>query len=93
VAAGGGELRYHGDFDWPGVSIASAVMARHGAVPWRMSASDYLAGVRADADHVPLSGAVARTPWDEQLAKAMTEMGRAVYEETVLDALLADLRA
>ena len=91
VVAGGGELRYHGDFDWPGMAIASAVMARHGAVPWRMSASDYLAGVRADADHVPLSGAVARTPWDERLAKAMTEMGRAVYEETVLDALLSDL--
>jgi uncharacterized protein (TIGR02679 family) len=93
VVADGGELRYHGDFDWPGMSIASAVMQRHGAVPWRMSASDYLAGVRADADHVPLSGTVVPTPWDERLAKAMTEMNRAVYEETVLDALLSDLRS
>jgi uncharacterized protein (TIGR02679 family) len=93
VAAGGGELRYHGDFDWPGVSIAASVMARHGAVPWRMSASDYLAGVRADGQHVALSGAARPTPWDDQLAKAMTETGRAVYEESVTGALLTDLQS
>jgi uncharacterized protein (TIGR02679 family) len=93
VVAGGGELRYHGDFDWPGVSIAASVMARHGAVPWRMSASDYLAGVRADGEHVALAGAARATPWDDQLAQAMTAMGRAVYEESVTDALLSDLRA
>ena len=92
VVAGGGELRYHGDFDWPGVAIAGSVMARHGAVPWRMSASDYLAGVRADGQHVPLAGAPVPTPWDDQLAKAMTGMGRAVYEESVTDALLSDLQ-
>lgn len=92
VVAGGGELRYHGDFDWSGVAIAGSVMARHGAVPWRMSASDYLAGVRADGQHVPLSGAAVPTPWDDQLARAMTGMGRAVYEESVTDALLSDLQ-
>lgn len=92
VVAGGGELRYHGDFDWPGAAIAGSVMARHGAVPWRMSASDYLAGVRADGQHVPLSGAAVPTPWDDQLARAMTGMGRAVYEESVTDALLSDLQ-
>jgi uncharacterized protein (TIGR02679 family) len=93
VVAGGGELRYHGDFDWPGIAIAGSVMSRHGAVPWRMSASDYLAGVRADGEHVALSGAVQPTPWDDQLATAMTEVCRAVYEESVTDALLADLQA
>ncbi len=41
VTQGGGELRYHGDFDWPGVAIAGSVMRRHGARPWRMSAADY----------------------------------------------------
>ena len=49
VVSGGGELRYHGDFDWPGLAIASSVMRRHGARPWRMGAADYLAGLRADA--------------------------------------------
>lgn len=52
IVSGGGELRYHGDFDWPGLAIASSVMRRHGARPWRMSAADYIAGVRADAEHV-----------------------------------------
>jgi uncharacterized protein (TIGR02679 family) len=56
VVSGGGELRYHGDFDWPGLAIASAVMRRHGARPWRMSADDYMAGVRVHAEHVLLSG-------------------------------------
>ncbi len=93
VAASGAQLRYHGDFDWPGVSIAASVMSRHGAVPWRMSASDYLAGVRTDGEHVTLSGAARPTPWDEQLAKAMAEMNRAVYEEAVTGALLADLQS
>jgi uncharacterized protein (TIGR02679 family) len=92
VIAGGGELRYHVDFDWPGISIAASVMARHGAVPWRMSASDYLAGVRADREHLSLSGTVAPTPWDPALAEAMAKMGRVVYEETVTDALITDLQ-
>lgn len=91
VTAGGGELRYHGDFDWPGVSIAAAVMDRHGAVPWRFSAADYLAGVRSEGDYVELSGPPQQTPWDPQLGPAMARTGRVVYEESVADALIADL--
>ena len=56
VVSGGGELRYHGDFDWPGLAIASSVMRRHGASPWRLSAADYLAGVRAHSEHVRSPG-------------------------------------
>jgi uncharacterized protein (TIGR02679 family) len=93
VVAGGGELRYHGDFDWPGVAIAASVMARHGAVPWRFGAPDYLAGVRASGgEHVALSGASLETSWDPALAETMEKAGRAVYEESVADALLADLQ-
>jgi uncharacterized protein (TIGR02679 family) len=92
VVAGGGELRYHGDFDWPGISIAASVMARHGAVPWRFGAPDYLAGVRACAsEHVALSGVPQETPWDPALAALMIETGRVVYEESVAGPLLADL--
>jgi uncharacterized protein (TIGR02679 family) len=94
VTAGGGELRYHGDFDWPGVSIAASVMARHGAVPWRFGAPDYLAGVRAfGGEHVALSGLPQETPWDLELAALMAKTGRVVYEESVAGTLLADLRA
>ncbi|HEV3381065.1 MAG TPA: TIGR02679 family protein [Trebonia sp.] len=91
VAGGGGELRYHGDFDWAGVSIAGSVIARHGAVPWRFSAADYLAGVRSEGDYVALSGPVQPTPWDPELGPVMVRSGRVVYEESVADVLIADM--
>ena len=37
AVASGGELAYHGDFDWPGVAITAKVIDRHGARPWRMT--------------------------------------------------------
>jgi uncharacterized protein (TIGR02679 family) len=91
VVGGGGELRYHGDFDWPGLAIASAVMRRHSAQPWRMSADDYLAGVRVHAEHVLLSGTPQPTPWDPELSKAMAGAGRVLFEESVADDLIGDL--
>lgn len=91
VVSGGGELRYHGDFDWPGLAIASAVMHRHDAKPWRMNADDYLAGVRAHAEHVLLSGMPQPTPWDPELSKAMVATGRVLFEESVADDLIRDL--
>src|SRR5215470_1684167 len=91
VVGGGGELRYHGDFDWPGLAIAGAVMRRHGARPWRMSAGDYLAGVRAGTEHVLLSGTPQPTPWDPELGRVMVATGRVVFEESVADDLIGDL--
>jgi uncharacterized protein (TIGR02679 family) len=91
VTDGGGRLCYHGDFDWPGLAIANSVMRRHGAGPWRMTAADYLAGVRADDEHVRLTGTPQPTPWDPELGQVMATTGRALYEESVADALIADL--
>jgi uncharacterized protein (TIGR02679 family) len=91
IVAGRGELRYHGDFDWHGVAIAHSVIIRHAARPWRMGAADYLAGVRSDAEHVALTGTPQATPWDSGLSEVMTSVGRAVYEESVADTLIADL--
>lgn len=88
AARAGADLWYHGDFDWPGVAIAADVIARYGARPWRMAASDYrLAASRG----VSLQGDPVATPWDAELREAMHTMDRAVYEETVGDQLLADL--
>jgi hypothetical protein len=56
-----------------------------------MSAADYLAGVRTDADHVALTGTPRSAPWDPGLSEAMAAVGRAVYEESVADPLIADL--
>jgi hypothetical protein len=56
-----------------------------------MTAADYLAAIRTDADQVKLSGAAQPTDWDPALAEAMLAAGRAVYEESVADPLVADL--
>jgi Protein of unknown function C-terminus (DUF2399)/Protein of unknown function N-terminus (DUF3323) len=88
----GAELWYHGDFDWPGVAIAADLVARYRARPWRMDARDYEAAVKANGVGVDLSGEPGPTPWDPALREAMSLGGHAVYEETVADQLLADLR-
>jgi uncharacterized protein (TIGR02679 family) len=88
----GVEMRYHGDFDWPGVAIAGRVFAS-GAMPWRMGVGDYrnaLAGLPSPR-RLPLSGPPIATPWDEDLGRAMHALGVAVHEESLLDVLLADL--
>jgi uncharacterized protein (TIGR02679 family) len=87
-----GALRYHGDFDWPGVGIAANIIGRHRAAPWRFAAPDYEAAIKADADHVRLAGSGRPTPWDPALEETMTAHGRAVYEESVAATLVADLR-
>ena len=58
-------VRYHGDFDWPGIAIARRVFER-GAVPWRFGRDDYVEAVeRLPADRrLGLSGRVEATPWD-----------------------------
>ncbi len=89
LAAAGAGLRYHGDFDWPGVAIANRVTARCGAVPWRMSAADYLAAVRPDGP--ALDGMPVEPRWDPELGAAMRNRGRGVHEETVLPGLLDEL--
>jgi uncharacterized protein (TIGR02679 family) len=82
------EIRYHGDFDGEGLRIAAHVLARTGAVPWRMSTDDYLAGVRPGRPH---PGRISDAPWDPALSTALREHGVTVSEEHVAEALLADL--
>jgi uncharacterized protein (TIGR02679 family) len=93
MRAGGCTLRHHGDFDWPGLRIAASLLSDQRAAPWRMGAEDYLAAVAAvEGERPALRGAPAASPWDPQLAEAMTQQGIVVHEEDVLDPLLADLR-
>lgn len=47
LAAGGAEFAYHGDFDWGGIGIATALHERVGWRPWRYDTAAYLAAVRA----------------------------------------------
>ena len=92
--AAGARLRYHGDFDWAGVAIAGRMFAL-GCEPWRMSAQDYEDAVELAepiaGDLPPLIGPTVATPWDRELAAAMTAIGRAVHEEALVEVLLGDL--
>ncbi len=78
--------------------LTGAVVRRHGAEPWRMTAADYLAGLADRGDipegdeHLRLAGRPVPTPWDPALADAMRERGSAVYEEAVAGSPVADLR-
>lgn len=87
LARAGARLRYHGDFDWPGIGIAGLVMERHGALPWRYGVDDYLSLTGG----TQLAGAPRTTAWEPRLRKIMIERGRAFHEEASLEDLLADL--
>lgn len=87
----GAQLRYHGDFDVPGLSMTARAM-NLGCVPFRMRAADYLAALSSAAtDGVALPhdrSSVPATPWDPDLAPAFTAHRRVVHEERVMDNLL-----
>ncbi|WHM35999.1 TIGR02679 family protein [Streptomyces sp. BPTC-684] len=88
---GGAALLYHGDFDWGGLRIASALLRRVPWRPWRYTAADYRAAALARPDGPPLTGQPTEAPWDPDLQRALLGLGVRVEEETVLDALLTDL--
>lgn len=90
----GAALRYHGDFDWPGLRIGNHVMREHGARPWRFSAADYLAACAIAArPGRPLQGAESEASWDAGLALTMRTAQQAIDEEMVAESLIQDLAA
>lgn len=93
LAQAGARLRYHGDFDWPGLQIANHVMGTWGAHPWRFGALDYEAAA-ASASHTrrDLADAAIIAAWDAALAPTMQRHGLAIAEEAVAAPLLGDLR-
>lgn len=91
LTSAGAECRYHGDFDWGGLRIASA-LARHVEwTPWRFTTADYLAAVAAGHPSRQLTGSPAESGWDPALAETMAATGEVVEEEAVADLLAADL--
>ena len=92
LAQAGATLRYHGDFDWPGIRIGNHVMREHGAQPWRFGAADYLAALgSASWTGRPLRGAESEPSWDATLALAMRTEQQAIDEEMVAASLMQDL--
>ena len=93
LAQSGARLRYHGDFDWPGVQIGNHVMRAWNAQPWAFAAADYEAAA-ASAPHTrrDLADAGVVASWDAALAPSMHRHGLAIAEEAVAAGLLEDLQ-
>ena len=92
LARAGAALRYHGDFDWPGLHIGNHVLREHGASPWRFGAADYEAALQtAPLPGRPLHADAVEASWDNALAAAMQTALRAIDEEMVAETLLQDL--
>lgn len=90
LEAAGAVLHYHGDFDWPGIAIANALLARFAMRPWRMGAEDL-----ASCTHLPgrpLEGRPLEALWDAALRAGMEQRGRALHEEQLIETLLEDIR-
>lgn len=88
----GVRLRYHGDFDAPGLAMTGRAREA-GCEPFRMSARDYLdalADASATGIELPRDSAAApATPWDPALAIAFDEHRAVVHEERVMDDVLS----
>ncbi|WP_411283012.1 TIGR02679 domain-containing protein [Lapillicoccus sp.] len=82
--AAGARMRYHGDFDWPGVAMANDAAGRFGAAPWLMGVDDYL----ATPGSLTLVGSAVEPSWDPELGPAMRRRGLAVHEEAMLERLI-----
>ncbi len=91
LSAVGCPLHYHGDFDWPGLSIFTTLRRRFEVSPWRFGASDYGAALAEGRGSIALAGRPVESSWDPPLATAMSHAGVAVFEEQVVDRLLGDL--
>jgi uncharacterized protein (TIGR02679 family) len=90
----GAQLRYHGDFDWPGLAIGNVVMTQFEARPWRFCAHDYLDAVRGMPAYVyPLGESRRDALWDPALVEVMSSYDIAIHEESVMAGLLADLES
>jgi Protein of unknown function C-terminus (DUF2399) len=89
----GARLKYHGDFDWPGVRIANHVMYAFGAQPWRLDAVDYESALPSTPrQKYALTGAPVPAAWSVALARTMQTHGVAIPEEALAPSLLQDLQ-
>ncbi|MBB3191896.1 TIGR02679 family protein [Halomonas cerina] len=85
----GAVLHYHGDFDWPGIGIANALLRRFTMRPWRMGAADLEACAHLEGR--PLEGRPVDACWDPGLRAVLERRGTALHEEQLIDTLLDDL--
>lgn len=83
----GARLRVHADFDFGGIAIMNHVIARHGAEPWLMSATDYVGALQRQT--TSLDRPIGATVWEPDLPAAMNVHRRAIHEEAIADLIVA----
>lgn len=91
LAAADVRLRYHGDFDWGGLTIANVLCRRLAIKPWRFDRDAYQEAVAAHPQAARLTGTPVVPCWDPPLGEAMTELGARIEQELVTERLLAAL--
>lgn len=92
LVAAGCQLYYSGDFDPEGLGIGLACQRRYGAAfnPWFFDTAAYRLAPRG----LPLTARQRRQlsgmeiPWDKGLVATMLERGLAVYQETLVPAMV-----
>ncbi|MDR2032253.1 MAG: TIGR02679 family protein [Azoarcus sp.] len=86
-------LRYHGDYDWPGIGIGNFVMRTWKASPWHFGADEYRVAVAETPSRPRDLETAARVEaiWDAGLGAEMDEQGLSIAEEAVVACLLDDL--
>ena len=86
---------YGGDFDSRGLEIGQRLAERYGVSfkPWFFDTAAYLQapkGVKLASEQVKkLAG--QRVSWDNKLIESMLQMGRAVYQEVLVEQMIKDL--
>ncbi len=90
LVASGANVRYHGDFDSPGIAICRR-MSDIGAAPWEMNALAYRRALaRAETDMLELladTGEPGPTPWDPPLSPEFAARRLVIHEEYLIDEL------
>jgi uncharacterized protein (TIGR02679 family) len=84
----GARIRHHGDFDWPGLTIANVLHRRIAVEPWRYDRAAYVRAVAAHPHTAALSGTPVTAGWDPELTESMLSTGRQLEEELVIPELL-----
>jgi len=89
----GAHVYYCGDFDKKGLDITRAILERFpgGASPWRMTASDYEAAIRAETATLDPRGLERAARFLPDLVRAMSVRRYAADQEGLIPLLKADL--
>lgn len=95
LVASGGRIRYSGDFDPDGLSIACSVLRRYRgqAVLWRMTAADYEAALTNQSTVLVEANLSTFGEIPASLRATMVRKRRIAFQEALLEALWSDLTA